>query len=712
MDRNNEKRNENLSFITDEDALTEIDFGSFLDETSKDAPVFQGFHEDIERTEKSLENELQSLYDDIMSSGPATIVPKPLSMITEPEEEKAVNPAEKGLEELWMNPEEYFEIDIPVVSLDKAEEEDEEDIPEEAFFKPEPQAEAKEEESNSISSIEAAKDDIFGLINSMKSDSESETGFSSLLAEIEANTEIAPVENDYNSIAGFLNTLPVTEKEPEITDIPEVPEIPQKPEIQAIEAPAEEPEAEVADIILPAEEKATETDDAVIEYKNEESEDNYIFDTDSEEFERELAALLGDTPEEPAPEPADAPEGGFVVNIPDDGNDYSFAAAQSDIPAKAPENNIFFNPADTSGFEPVAPEAPERVIGDFKAAEKFALEASAEESKEEKKARKKREKEEKKNGEKKPLETGEIIRRIVLTVSIIVIIVSAGIIANTYLIQPQIAKGVITDTVGILEDGMKEHGQQVVDSGIRQQYDVSFPEGMLAKYAPLYASNTDLRGWISIPAFEINLPVVQGTDNDYYLKRNIYKKWTDYGVPFFDFRIAQEQFETLPRNTVIYGHNMRSDDLIFGMLEEYREPDGFKKAPIIECNTIYGDYTWVVCSVFISNGEPEQDNGYRFPYNFIDCSDQKFADYIVELEKRTLYDTGVDLAVTDKILTLSTCCYDFEDARLVVVARLLREGESVSIDTSKVVKNPDPKGPEAWCKAEGKPNNYADDARW
>ncbi len=712
MDRNNEKRNENLSFITDEDALTEIDFGSFLDETSKDAPVFQGFHEDIERTEKSLENELQSLYDDIMSSGPATIVPKPLSMITEPEEETAVNPAEKGLEELWMNPEEYFEIDIPVVSLDKAEEEDEEDLPEEAFFKPEPQAETKEEESNSISSIEAAKDDIFGLINSMKSDSESETGFNSLLAEIEANTEIAPVENDYNSIAGFLNTLPVTEKTPEITDIPKAPEIPQEPEIQAIETPAEEPETEVADIVLPAEEKVPEADNTVIEYKNEESEDDYIFDTDSEEFERELAALLGDTPEEPAPEPADTPEGSFVVNIPDDGNDYSFAAAQSDIPATAPENNIFFNPADTAGFEPVAPEAPERVIGDFKAAEKFALEASAEETKEEKKARKKREKEEKKNGEKKPLETGEIIRRIVLTVSIIVIIVSAGIIANTYLIQPQIAKGVITDTVGILEDGMKEHGQQVVDSGIRQQYDVSFPEGMLAKYAPLYASNTDLRGWISIPAFEINLPVVQGTDNDYYLKRNIYKKWTDYGVPFFDFRIAQEQFETLPRNTVIYGHNMRSDDLIFGMLEEYREPDGFKKAPIIECNTIYGDFTWVVCSVFISNGEPEQDNGYRFPYNFIDCSDQKFADYIVELEKRTLYDTGVDLAVTDKILTLSTCCYDFEDARLVVVARLLREGESVSIDTSKVVKNPDPKGPEAWCKAEGKPNNYADDARW
>ena len=108
----------------------------------------------------------------------------------------------------------------------------------------------------------------------------------------------------------------------------------------------------------------------------------------------------------------------------------------------------------------------------------------------------------------------------------------------------------------------------------------------------------------------------------------------------------------------------------------------------------------------------EQDNGYVFPYNFIDCSDQKFAEYIVELEKRSFYDTGVDLAVTDKILTLSTCCYDFEDARLVVVARQRREGESVAVDTSKAYKNNDPKYPQAWYDAYGKTNTHENDPRW
>lgn len=639
--KNNENTNEKINYIADEDALKEIDFGSFLDESSKDAPAFEGFHDDIEKTEKALENELQSLYDDIVNSGPATIVPKPLSVITS-ENGDGEKSAESGLEELWMSPEEYFEIDIPVVSLDGSDNSDDGDgaVSEDALFKPEPADADKEKKTPSADDV---KNDIFGLIDSMKSETESDKGFGNILAEIESNSEITPVSDDFDSIAGFLDTLP-----------------------------------------------AADTDNGASEEASDE-EDNSSDGTSDEA----------------------QSDGDFVVVIPDDGNDYSFADMHDEDESDGSKQpQIVFGTDTDETYDRPLIEQTERVIGDFEAAQKAALEASVEETKEEKKARKQREKEEKKNGEKQPVGAGEIIRRIVLALSVLVIIASGVILANTYIIQPNIAKKLINDTVSNLADGVKEHGDAVIDQSIRGQYDVTFPDGMLAKYAPLYATNTDLRGWISIPAFEINLPVVQGSDNDYYLKRNIYKKWTEYGVPFFDYRIAENQFDTLPRNTVIYGHNMRSDDLIFGMLEEYRDIDGFKRAPVIECNTIYGDNLWLVCGVFISNSQAEQDNGYVFPYNFIDCSDQKFAEYIVELEKRSFYDTGVDLAVTDKILTLSTCCYDFEDARLVVVARLLRDGESVSVDTSKAVKNPNPKGPQAWYDSLGKANNYAYDARW
>ena len=95
--KNNGNGSESLSFLTDEEALTEIDFGSFLDETARGSDVFEGFHEDIEKTEKSLESELESLYEDIMSSGPATIVPKPMSVITsEDAAESEKTPSESG----------------------------------------------------------------------------------------------------------------------------------------------------------------------------------------------------------------------------------------------------------------------------------------------------------------------------------------------------------------------------------------------------------------------------------------------------------------------------------------------------------------------------------------------------------------------------------------------------------------------------------------
>ncbi|MBQ4626295.1 MAG: hypothetical protein IJB45_03480, partial [Clostridia bacterium] len=98
-----------------------------------------------------------------------------------------------------------------------------------------------------------------------------------------------------------------------------------------------------------------------------------------------------------------------------------------------------------------------------------------------------------------------------------------------------------------------------------------------------------------------------------------------------------------------------------------------------------------------------------FKYIFTDATTDKFAKYIEEIDKRKLYTTGVELSPHDKILTLSTCCYDFEDARLVVVGRLLREGESEAVDTSRVTVNGNPKFPQAYYDAKRLENPYKND---
>ncbi len=236
-------------------------------------------------------------------------------------------------------------------------------------------------------------------------------------------------------------------------------------------------------------------------------------------------------------------------------------------------------------------------------------------------------------------------------------------------------------------------------------YDVVLP-----KYESLLAENADLRGWISVPEYGIDLPVVQGPDNDYYLRRSFSGEWSLAGTPFFDYRVAD--FVDLPRNTVVYGHNMRRNDIMFGVFQNLRTVEGYRNCPVIGLDTLYRDYRWFVYAVFINNIDPAQDNGYFFAYNHVDISDADFEGYLREIDRRKLYTTGVEIAPDDRLLTISTCCYDFKNARLVVVARMQRENEADLPDTSLAAENPSPKYPQVWYDARRTANPYAGDAPW
>ena len=314
---------------------------------------------------------------------------------------------------------------------------------------------------------------------------------------------------------------------------------------------------------------------------------------------------------------------------------------------------------------------------------------------------------------KKKASTSEIVRRVVLSISIIVIVLSAAYLLKSYILDPYMSEKKNTKAAGDLivvenfPEGTKE--SEMWDELKKKYPGVEFAPDMLIKYANLYAANPDLRGWITIAPFGIDMPLAQGADNSYYLKRDIYKKWTEYGVPYFDYRNSTY---LLDRNTIVYGHNMKYSDKIFGMLEDYKTVDGFKRAPTIQCNTIYEDYTWKIYAVFITNSEAKDDNGYVFNYTFTRLPDEKFKEYISYVDKRALYTTGVDILPTDNILTLSTCCYDFDSAKIVVLARLVRDGESAEVDTSKAKTNPNPQYPQAWYDAYGKTNPYANAGRW
>ncbi len=234
-----------------------------------------------------------------------------------------------------------------------------------------------------------------------------------------------------------------------------------------------------------------------------------------------------------------------------------------------------------------------------------------------------------------------------------------------------------------------------------------FPREYQKKFGALYAANPDVVGFISIPDTQMAYPVVQGPDNDYYLRKNYKKEYSEYGIPFLDHRV---DVKSPSDNLVIYGHNMK-DNQIFGEIMNYNiydkntGKDGalayLKEHPVIDFSTVYEDGSYAIFAVMITNAYDNQ--GHVFDYhNFIDAaSDADLLNYAYQLQIRSIIDTGVEVKPGDQLITLSTCTYEFTDARFVVAARKLRDGEDPSDFGSKAAVNPQPLMPDIWYQLYG-----------
>lgn len=260
----------------------------------------------------------------------------------------------------------------------------------------------------------------------------------------------------------------------------------------------------------------------------------------------------------------------------------------------------------------------------------------------------------------------------------------------------------------------------VVSNDMKSQE--SYPDGIREELKQTYSINNNLVGWLSIPGTEMDTAVLQGDNNEYYLKRDFYERYTtettntNYGNIYLDYRCNDSD---ISKNTVIHGHTTGKSDGIpkqsFRSLYDYRDKNHFIENPIIKYSTLYKEYTFKICAVFLSSTQTKDDNGYFFNYIYPDMSEANMVGYIDQVKQRMLYDTGVSLEPTDKIITLSTCIYDYGksvDTRLVVVGRLLHEGEGENIDPALVKDNPDYRRPQVWYNSKGMNNPYKNAEKW
>ncbi len=308
------------------------------------------------------------------------------------------------------------------------------------------------------------------------------------------------------------------------------------------------------------------------------------------------------------------------------------------------------------------------------------------------------------------------LKQIVSIVAAFAILVSAFFLGKrgfeSYLVYTQEKKEneyvIPSDVTKELENMTEEEAWAYLYKKYPELLDIVFPVGFNYEYALYYAENPDTIGYLKIDGTKIDTPVVQADNNKYYLTHDFYNKATSYGAIYASYI---DNFTVLDRNTLLYGHNM-NDGSRFAALENYKSIDFFKEHPVIEFNTLYKKHKWKIYAVIITNGNVKGDNGYFFDYTFNNCSDTCFEEYLVEVDKRKLYETGVDILPTDKLVTLSTCTYEFNNARLIVIGRMVRDGESEDVDVSLAKKKETPiKYPAAYYSSQSE-NPYKNDTKW
>lgn len=176
--------------------------------------------------------------------------------------------------------------------------------------------------------------------------------------------------------------------------------------------------------------------------------------------------------------------------------------------------------------------------------------------------------------------------------------------------------------------------------------------------------NPDTIGWIKINGTNINYPVMQ--NGNYYLHRNIYKKYSSHGTPY----LAENCNLSTNENLIIYGHNM-NDKSMFSNLVNYKKYQFYKNHKYInfyilkDGQTIKNTYEIAITFKTIAYS----DEGFKY-YNYTNFYDeQELNSFVEKCKNLEFYNTGVELKYGDKLITLSTCEYSQKNGRMVIVAK-------------------------------------------
>lgn len=192
---------------------------------------------------------------------------------------------------------------------------------------------------------------------------------------------------------------------------------------------------------------------------------------------------------------------------------------------------------------------------------------------------------------------------------------------------------------------------------------------MMLKLEELQKENNEIIGWLEIEGTNINYPVLQANNNDFYLTHNYKKEKSSSGSLFLD---KDFDLQNGSSNYLIYGHRNKQG-LMFEDLLKYSKEDFYQKHKTIKFTTNKEDAIYEILAVFYSRVYYKSEKDVFRYYYFVNANDEaEYNEFINEAKKASIYDTGITAQYGEQLLTLSTCEYSQEDGRFAIVAKRIQ----------------------------------------
>lgn len=182
-----------------------------------------------------------------------------------------------------------------------------------------------------------------------------------------------------------------------------------------------------------------------------------------------------------------------------------------------------------------------------------------------------------------------------------------------------------------------------------------------ADFDSLHAVSADAVAWLFAPDTKINYVVAQSDDNVYYLRRLLDGRNANGGTLFADYRCSADFSDW---NTVIYGHQMNNGTM-FGSLANYRNPVYYEEHPVMYLYVPGRRYKLELIAGYTTD---IYDIVYSLP-----TSKEARDELLIQAMEKSSFQSGVTAGGEDRLVTLSTCSYDYDNARYVVIGRLAED---------------------------------------